>query len=249
MKVKNRIIVGYAVLIGVVAALLVYQVTVLRGLQAVPGSGSGSDFDHTLATLQMLRDRDILEDRTRRVLAGAWAEDTAGLEEAQDNFRNRLLWLREVQASEREQAELTRLDQFYREFVEELARQQGTPQPDRTRRLPAALEESIDRLRLQSFSVYNAALQTLAAKADKSRTQARRAEFVLWCLVPLALLLSSLAAFFVVRSISVPLHHLKEGTRAMAEGKTYYRLDTSRTDEFSQIARDFNELTRRLEEN
>ena len=45
-----------------------------------------------------------------------------------------------------------------------------------------------------------------------------------------------------------PLANLTEGTRAIAEGKFYYRLDTSRNDEFSQLARDFNTMTRRLNE-
>jgi signal transduction histidine kinase len=40
---------------------------------------------------------------------------------------------------------------------------------------------------------------------------------------------------------------LTEGTRAIAEGKFFYRLDTTRDDEFSQLAKDFNTMTRRLD--
>ena len=61
-----------------------------------------------------------------------------------------------------------------------------------------------------------------------------------------ALAISILVSFLIYRSISNPLANLTEGTRAIAEGKFYYRLDTSRNDEFSQLARDFNTMTRRL---
>jgi methyl-accepting chemotaxis protein len=52
----------------------------------------------------------------------------------------------------------------------------------------------------------------------------------------------------IFRSISKPLANLTEGTRALAEGKLSYRLDTSGKDELSQLAKDFNSLTHRLNE-
>jgi len=55
-------------------------------------------------------------------------------------------------------------------------------------------------------------------------------------------------SLLIVRSISKPLAHLTEGTRAIIEGKYFYRLDTSRKDEFAQLAKDFNTMIRRLSE-
>ncbi|HEX7090852.1 MAG TPA: HAMP domain-containing protein [Longimicrobiales bacterium] len=40
----------------------------------------------------------------------------------------------------------------------------------------------------------------------------------------------------------------ERGTREVAEGNFRYRLDTSRSDEFAQVARDFNTMTERLAE-
>ena len=57
-----------------------------------------------------------------------------------------------------------------------------------------------------------------------------------------------MVSFLIYRSISIPLVHLTAGTRAIAEGKFYYRLDTSRNDEFAQLAKDFNTMTHRLNE-
>jgi two-component system sensor histidine kinase GlrK len=60
--------------------------------------------------------------------------------------------------------------------------------------------------------------------------------------------LSILVSLLIVRSISKPLANLTEGTRAIADGKFFYRLDTTRKDEFAQLAQDFNKMTLRLNE-
>jgi methyl-accepting chemotaxis protein len=49
----------------------------------------------------------------------------------------------------------------------------------------------------------------------------------------------------IVRSAR-PASSLAQGTRAMASGGPYYRLDTSRNDEIAQIAKDFNTIAERL---
>ena len=72
--------------------------------------------------------------------------------------------------------------------------------------------------------------------------------WISWSAAAIALVVSFLVSFFIVRSISEPLHHLTEGTRAVAEGKFYYRLDASRNDEFALLAKDFNTMTARLNE-
>jgi signal transduction histidine kinase len=71
---------------------------------------------------------------------------------------------------------------------------------------------------------------------------------VLWFATFFALAISVLVSLLIVRSISKPLAHLTEGTRAIADGKFFYRLDTTRNDEFAQLAHDFNKMTLRLNE-
>jgi len=83
---------------------------------------------------------------------------------------------------------------------------------------------------------------------ENSRKTAETAVLVLWCTTLVVLAISILVSFLIFRSISKPLAHLTEGTRAIAEGKFFYRLDTSRNDEFSQLAKDFNRMTLRLNE-
>jgi methyl-accepting chemotaxis protein len=64
----------------------------------------------------------------------------------------------------------------------------------------------------------------------------------------IAFAISILVSFLILRSISKPLANLTEGTRALMEGKLFYRLDTSGKDELAQLAKDFNSLARRLNE-
>jgi len=60
--------------------------------------------------------------------------------------------------------------------------------------------------------------------------------------------LSCFVSFVIVQSISSPLRQLTQGTRAIAQGKFFYRLDTSHNDEFAQLAKDFNTMSERLNE-
>lgn len=77
-------------------------------------------------------------------------------------------------------------------------------------------------------------------------TTADQAKILSGAAASIALVLSLFVSFFVVQSISAPLKQLTRGTRAIAEGKFFYRLDTSHRDEFSQLAKDFNTMTERL---
>jgi methyl-accepting chemotaxis protein len=112
--------------------------------------------------------------------------------------------------------------------------------------IPQDLVEQLEGLRSQAYSLYQASTQTLSSEAETARKTGDRAELVLWILAAMALVVSLFVSVSVLRSIATPLRHLAEGTRAIAEGKEFYRLDTSRNDEFSQIAKDFNTLARRL---
>jgi signal transduction histidine kinase len=103
-------------------------------------------------------------------------------------------------------------------------------------------------MRSCSISIFDKSARSMQWKLDKSTQTLNTAELVLMSATLLALAISILVSLLIVRSISKPLGHLTEGTRAIAEGKFFYRLDTTRNDEFSELARDFNTMTLRLNE-
>jgi signal transduction histidine kinase len=60
--------------------------------------------------------------------------------------------------------------------------------------------------------------------------------------------LSVLLSALLVRSIVRPLERLAEGTREISAGRLGFRLDGNGRDELSQVAREFNAMSARLEE-
>jgi two-component system sensor histidine kinase GlrK len=71
---------------------------------------------------------------------------------------------------------------------------------------------------------------------------------VAWAGAGAALLLSIVVWFFVVRTISRGLRGLTRATRTVAEGRFDHRLEVEGSDEFAELARDFNSMTERLAE-
>jgi signal transduction histidine kinase len=66
----------------------------------------------------------------------------------------------------------------------------------------------------------------------------------------LAIVTAGIVAIWLTRTISEPITDLRHGMRAVADGDLTYRLKvpTDRDDEFGQLARSFQEMTRQLSE-
>lgn len=110
------------------------------------------------------------------------------------------------------------------------------------------LQERLDGLRLRTQRMSEASQTVMLARLEESARAAREAERLSWMAAAIALVLSVLISTVIVRSISDSLRRLKRGAREVAEGRFGYRLDTSRDDEFAQLAHDFNTMTERLGE-
>lgn len=54
-------------------------------------------------------------------------------------------------------------------------------------------------------------------------------------------------SFFLVRSVTVPIGLLRQGTREIAQGKFGHRIDLSSPDELGELAEAFNEMAERLQ--
>lgn len=250
MRVSSRIAAGYAILIALLMGLLAFEIVSLHRMQAINRRNSGQNLQAVLAALQLMRDRDSVEDSARQLFSNPSDQSQGQFKAAQEAFESGLAGLQSIDASEKAQEEVTRLMRFWKEFLasfEELQPQASKPGAARQPvEFTPDLQEQLERLRAQTYSLYQANVQTMKSEAEAARTAGDRAEIILWISTTTALAVALCVFVWVVRTISVPLKHLTEGTRALTEGKKFYRLDTSRDDELSQIAKDFNELTRRL---
>jgi signal transduction histidine kinase len=247
MKITTRIITGYGLFIAVLAGLVAYQVITINRMQSFNKTLSDINFRNTLACLQALRDLDLVEEYTRKSLALADPDYLKQLREFQKAYETSLMEIKSYANPGEELAEAKRLSQLWDSYIVDMKlMQQNLPGSGSV--LPKSLQNDLAQLAAQTYSVYQASLRSMSSKLERSRKTGETAAFVLWSATFVALAISILVSFLIFRSISKPLAHLTEGTRAIAEGKFFYRLDTSRNDEFSQLARDFNTMTRRLNE-
>src|SRR5690606_3384142 len=114
--------------------------------------------------------------------------------------------------------------------------------------LLAQIAQRLDTLHTLTRGLGDASQEAMLARLERSASAARAAERLSWVAAAAALLLSVLVSALIIRSISESLATLKRGTHEVAEGNFRYRLDTSRSDEFAQVARHFNTMTERLAE-
>ena len=95
------------------------------------------------------------------------------------------------------------------------------------------------------------AAATRFAMLDELRGVDRRAASttrLFWMIAVAALLMVGVLATVLVRSIVVPLDRLARATREIARGHFGAQLPASGTDELATVARDFNEMSARLEQ-
>ncbi len=246
MKITTRITAGYGILILLLAGLVTYEVLTIHRMQGINYGLSQTDLQAAVGSLQLMRDRDLIEEYARKALALGDPDYVAQLKEYQENFQKALKEIRRASPSADVQVEVNRLDEYWQAFVVDLARHQ--PGTVKVTDFPADLKDDLERLRAQAGTVYDASGRSIKRAADDSIKIGEMARVISIWTAAIALVISALVAFLIYRSISIPLAHLTEGTRAIADGKFYYRLDTSRNDEFSQLAKDFNTMTHRLNE-
>lgn len=106
----------------------------------------------------------------------------------------------------------------------------------------------VDAIRTQTLVTGDELRRVMAASVEASTERTRRAERVSWLTAGVALLLALALSVSLVRSIGGGLERLSEGTRRVAGGDLEHRLDTGGAPEFSRLAASFNEMTRRLQE-
>ena len=228
-------------------ALAVYQGITIDQLQGINRSRSQGDFRYALGCLDLIRDLRRVEEYLSRYEARPAPDSLNWLKETMGDFESGLIETQGLARTQKEQDETRRLAEFWHAFQSDLTREeQGLP--DAQGVVSSDLQDHMDRLRAQSLTAYEVGAHAIASDAETSTLTGHKAALISWSAVAIAVALGALAAFLIFRSISIPLGHLLEGTNAMASGRYFYRLDTSRKDELSRLARDFNALTQRMNE-
>lgn len=252
MKVATRLALGFGALIALLVGLLLYQLSMLHGAVQTNRELTATIARLTLTSTDQMGRLDRMEENASKYLVTlepGYERRHADAVEAFDRTVSDLLTLPLTGA---ERVEVDRLAALWEDHL-----QRGPSLEERavhTSRLIdlsrplAELAAEADVLRGQTRRVAEASREAITATVRQSAQAAWRAERISWVAAVAALLMGLLVSWRIVRSISDSLGRLKEGTRRVADGDFSYRLDSSRDDEFAQLARDFNVMTRRLGE-
>lgn len=252
MKIATKIAAGYGILIGLVLAVLAYQLSSIHQTQSINRNLSAINFQAAIVSLQLLRDLEQVEEFTRKFFAtGGDPGYAAQMKEMRDAFSQGLQKVRSLRLSAKEEEEIDGLSRLWSQFLRASSRQDRVFHSRQPQQIEAALADQLallSRLRIHTQAVIRATRLAIESQVEESARAARRAVRISSIAAMAFLVVSLLVSFWVIRSISKPLAHLTEGTRAVAGAKFFYQLDASGEDELAQLARDFNTMTRRLGE-
>lgn len=237
---------GFGFLIAVLAGMVVYQYFTISHMRDINETLGNVSFQNTLACLGAWNDLTSVDIYTKKSFVDPeFFSDS--LRESKEDFGLRLEELESYAKSVKEKAEVARLSDQWISFERHFnALKPQVPQGGAE--FPDVLQDDLFQLKTQISSMFYASQASMKLTAQESTRTAKAALRVSLGATFGALAISILISYLIFRSISKPLASLTEGTRAIAEGRFLYRLDTSRKDEFSQLAKDFNTMTRRLNE-
>ncbi len=243
MKVSSRISLGYGILLAAILLLAAVQIHAIRRLQVLMEGTAKSGLSAAMTSLELMQDVELVAQSATRFFREGDPEARKQLDSLRDTFQSDLRQLGGDIRSESEKRETGRLSEFWRQFSGNLERADSISKPGQ---VPPALAEDLERLKAQTRTLYQASLESIEARAEESRLIARRTEQVSWVLAAVVVVAGGLISLLIVRSVTVPLTSLAQGTRAIAQSGSRYRLDTTRSDEIAQIAKDFNTIVEGL---
>lgn len=248
MKISTKIAAGYGILIGLIFAVLFYEVSRIQQMEAINRSLSQINFRAATLSLQLLRDLDQVEEFTRKYYAtGGDAGYGTQTDEMRKAFSQGLRELGALQLSPKEAGEIRQLNLLWDRVLHTSRPRPGAGEGE----VGVALNvqtELLDRVRDQLRELIRTTRETIEQRVEELAAEGRSAARISLIAAVAVLLVSIVVSLSIVRSISKPLARLTDGTREVAAGRFNYRLDDSGEDELAQLAGAFNSMTGRLNE-
>ena len=240
MKVSTKLWAGYGLLLLLLGSLLVYHVRIIGDLAEAQQRVTAVSVRVSVNSAEQLYRLDRLWDAGQkfRVLGDSgYAELYHRVAGEIDSA------LAVLDTLSRGAAERDRVDELLREW--EAFRGPADPPV-----VPTADELTVgrDRLKRTVVDVSEAARSTMLAEVDRARRDVARARRSAWIVGGAALLAGLSIILLIIRSITGSLSRLSEATREVAEGRFGHRLGGPHDEEFRELADNFNQMARRLEE-
>jgi len=246
MRVSSKIIAGFLAVMLLAIIVVANEMVAIRQLQAVNRDLGEINVNTATTILDMLKAGDLLTEDSRKYFAGLDSLYERLMLNSRDDYLEFLGRLRQTARSEREQAQIAKC----REALDDLLlvfdrfKQQKRTWDD----LPADLIVAINHFQAQSEVLVDAVQVAINERVATAAGIGAKAERLSWIVGVFALFMGVVVAGLIVRSINEPLRRLTQGTRVIAKGQFWHRLPARGSDEFAELARDFNVMSERLGE-
>jgi len=227
--------------------VVAYQLSVIHQMQSVNRNIADIDMNAATTALHLEKLADILREVCKKYLV----MQDPGYEQQIAEYRNDIIEdlgkLDETARTEVAKTATAKLREALDNAMQvfnRIKQQNKTWDPDE---LPPDLTIALEHFQAQSEVTYEAVKGSIKEQVAGAAATGRKAEQISW-IAGLVALLGVIVAGFLVQSINEPLRRLTHGTRAIAKGQFWHRLPAHGTDEFAEVARDFNSMSERLGE-
>jgi two-component system sensor histidine kinase GlrK len=249
MRVSTKIVSGFGILMVLAVVALAYQVSVIHEMQSINRDLSGVNFRAASTVLEMLHILETVEEFSTKYFLLGYPVYEQTLTDVRQEFMEDFQQLQTTVRTDQEREELDRLSEAWNHYwtvFEDQKQKRRVPESADT--LPAALASALNRLQAQTYQVYDVVQLSIRQQVTDAADAGAAAERFSWTTGALAFVLGIGVIVVSVGAINTPLRQLTSGTRMIAKGKFWHRLPSDGTDEFSELARDFNAMTQRLGE-
>jgi len=248
MKVSNKIISGFLILMLLAIAVLANQLFVIHRMQTVNRVLSDIDVNAatTAAEIEKLA-KDIRDDSKKYFGVDPKAYE-GQLTEDRTYFLEHIQQLDKTARIDSEHAAITKLREALDAYVDvfnRLKEQNRTWDPDE---LPPDLTISLSHLQAQSEFAFETVKDAMKEQVAAAADAGDKAERIAWIAGGFSVVFGVFVFGLIVRSITDPLRRLTQGTRAISKGQFWHRIPAHGNDEFAELARDFNAMTEKLGE-
>jgi two-component system sensor histidine kinase GlrK len=248
MKVRGKIISGFLVVMLLGIVVIINQLSTIRQLQNVNRGLSEINIKAATKVVELERLADLLDEDAKKYFVTLDPRYENQIADYRDDFIEDLVRLQATAVSAREQLQVAKLREALDDYWLAFNRLKQQNRARDLDELPPDLAIATNHLHKQSELMLEAVQKTINDRVATAADIGSAAYRLSWIAGGASFLVGIIVSALIVSSITEPLRRLTKGTRAIAKGQFWHRLPVQGSDEFAELARDFNAMTERLGE-
>jgi two-component system sensor histidine kinase GlrK len=242
------IIAGYVVLILLTVAVLSYQVYTIQQLNDINGQLAGTNVGNALNGLYLSYYEGLIADGAVKYHGTRYPQYLDQVQMFSDLFEKDLESLKQNATSQSELQAIEQVSRTWSAVKETIDADQKLTKKSDDPEATMRLNDQLDMLYNDSQFVVAEAKTAINNAGSRSSKMSAKASQVSIVAAGGALLLSILVSVPIIWSITSRLRELGKATRMVAAGQFEHRMPATGTDEFANLAGDFNTMAQRLGE-